>query len=93
VITVYNINPEGSSPKLSRLSTDEFYEQPIIKEFDNPIYFNRDEWINFRLSHSHDPKPGDENYNSHIEEVKKQFAERAVDGRIKLDMTTRIYSD
>jgi ubiquinone/menaquinone biosynthesis C-methylase UbiE len=93
VITVYNINPEGSSPKLSKLSTDEFYENPIIKEFDNPIYFNRDEWINFRLSHSHDPKPGDENYELHIEDVKKQFAERAVDGRIKLDMITRIYSD
>jgi ubiquinone/menaquinone biosynthesis C-methylase UbiE len=93
VIAVYNINPEGSSPKLSKLSTDEFYENPIIKEFDNPIYFNRDEWTNYRLSHSHDPKPGDENYESHIEEVKKQFAERGVDGRIKLDMTTRIYSD
>jgi ubiquinone/menaquinone biosynthesis C-methylase UbiE len=93
VITVYNINPEGSSPKLSKLFTDEFYENPMIKEFDNPIYYNADEWLNFRLSHSHDPKPGDENYDSHIEEVKKQFAERAVDGKIKLDITTRIYND
>jgi ubiquinone/menaquinone biosynthesis C-methylase UbiE len=91
VITVYNRNPEGSSPKLSKLSTDEFYINPTIKEFDNPIYFSRDEWLNYRLSHSHDPKPGDENYESHIEEVKKQFVERAIDGKIKIHMTTAIY--
>jgi ubiquinone/menaquinone biosynthesis C-methylase UbiE len=93
VITVYNSNPEGSSPKLSKLSTDEFYENPFVKELDNPIYYNRDEWINFRLSHSHDPKPGDENFESHIEEVKKQFEERAIDGKIKLDITTKIYTE
>jgi ubiquinone/menaquinone biosynthesis C-methylase UbiE len=92
VITVYNINPEGSSPKLSKLSTDEFYEKPLIKVFDNPIYFSRDEWLNYRLSHSHDPKPGDENYELHIEEVKKEFEEREVNGKIKLNMKTRIYS-
>jgi ribosomal protein S18 acetylase RimI-like enzyme/SAM-dependent methyltransferase len=93
VITVYNINPEGSSPKLSKLYTDEFYKNPTNKEFDNPIYYDRDDWINHRLSHSHDPKPGDENYESHIENVKRQFEERALDGRIKLDIKTRVYSE
>jgi ubiquinone/menaquinone biosynthesis C-methylase UbiE len=93
IITIYNNNPEGSSPKLSKLSTDEFYTNPTVKEFKNPIYFSRDEWISFRLSHSHDPKPGDENYETHIEEVKRQFEERATHGKIVLNITTRIFEE
>jgi ubiquinone/menaquinone biosynthesis C-methylase UbiE len=93
VITIYNNNPEGSSPRLSKSSTDEFYTNPTAKEFENPIYYSRDEWINYRLSHSHDPKPGDDNYEAHIEEVKQQFEERAVDGKIVLNITTRIFEE
>jgi ubiquinone/menaquinone biosynthesis C-methylase UbiE len=93
VITIYNNNPEGSSPRLSKLSTDEFYKNPTVKEFENPIYYSRDEWINYRLSHSHDPKPGDENYEAHIEEVKRQFEERAIHGNIVLNITTRIFEE
>jgi ubiquinone/menaquinone biosynthesis C-methylase UbiE len=93
VITIYNNNPEGSSPKLSKLSTDEFYKNPTVTEFDNPIYYSRDEWLNFRLSHSHDPKPGDENYEAHIEEVKRQFGERAFEEKIVLNITTRIFEE
>jgi ubiquinone/menaquinone biosynthesis C-methylase UbiE len=93
IITIYNINPEGSSPLLSKKSTAEFYINPKIVEFENPIYYTKADWVEFRLSHSHDPKSGDENYESHIETVKVEFDKRAVDGKVKLELTTKIYSE
>jgi ubiquinone/menaquinone biosynthesis C-methylase UbiE len=93
VIAVYNNTPGGSSIAYSKNSTDEFFNNPTVAEFPNPIYYTRESWINYRLSHSDDPLPTDSNYFTHIKEVNMQFDNENVDGMLKREVVTAVYHE
>ncbi len=92
VVAVYNVNPKGKSPGHSKTSTDAFFGNTVIREFPNPVYYTRENWIAYRLSHSHDPKPGDEGFEAHIAQVNADFDRNSLDGLIKLDLVTTVYT-
>jgi ubiquinone/menaquinone biosynthesis C-methylase UbiE len=92
VITIYNQSPGGVSVGHSKDSTDAFYINPTVREFPNPIMYTRSAWLQYMTSHSHDPLPTDEGYAAHMAEVNAIFDSEAVDGILKRDVVTRIYS-
>jgi ubiquinone/menaquinone biosynthesis C-methylase UbiE len=93
MIAVYNNTPGGSSISHSKLSTDVFFTSPTVREFDNPQFYTRENWMQYMCSHSHDPLPTDSNYTTHIEEVNAIFDRESVDGMLRRDVVTRIYHE
>ncbi|MHB1483542.1 MAG: class I SAM-dependent methyltransferase [Saccharofermentanales bacterium] len=93
VIAVYNNTPGGSSISHSKQSTDVFFTNPIICEFPNPMFYNREKWLTYMTSHSHDPLPFDTGYTEHIAEMNKIFDCESVDGFLFRDVMTTVYSE
>ena len=92
VIAVYNNTPGGSTTH-SKLSTDIFFTNPIIQEFPNPMFYTRENWIAYMTSHSHDPLPSDAGYDVHIVEMNAIFDRENVDGLLRRDVITKVYSE
>lgn len=93
IIAIYNKTPGGSSIAHSRQSTDVFYTNPVVREFPNPMFYTRESWLTYMTSHSHDPLPSDPNYSAHIAEMKAIFDRESVDGRLRRDVVTTVYSE
>ena len=77
----------------SKLSTDEFFVNPTVREFPNPIFYTRESWISYMTSHSKDPLPTDSSYAEHIDEVNAIFDRENVDGLLRRDVVTKVYSE
>ena len=93
VIAIYNNTPGGSSVTHSRLSTDVFFSNPAVREFPNPMFYIRESWLAYMTSHSHDPLPSDPGYAAHIAEVNTIFDCKNVDGLLRRDVVTKVYSE
>lgn len=93
VVAIYNNTPGGSSIKHSKQSTDVFYTNPTIREFPNPMVYSREYWLAYMTSHSHDPLPSDSGYAAHIAEVNAIFDRENIDGLIRRDVVTMVYSE
>lgn len=93
VIAVYNNTPGGSSITHSKLSTDVFFKNPVVREFPNPVFYTRESWLQYMTSHSHDPLPSDPGYEMHINEMNAVFDHENVDGLIRRDVVTKVYSE
>ena len=93
VIAVYNNTPGGSSITHSKLSTDVFFTNPTVREFPNPIFYTRESWIAYMTSHSHDPLPTSPEYAAHIDEINAIFDRENVDGLLRRDVVTKVYSE
>jgi SAM-dependent methyltransferase len=92
VVALYNIDPSRTSPGHSKSSTDAFFGKPCIRDFPNPVYYTRENWISYCLSHSHDPKPGDAQYDAHIAKANDAFDKRQNNGVMMFNFVTRVYS-
>jgi ubiquinone/menaquinone biosynthesis C-methylase UbiE len=92
VVTVYNIDPGKGAMGLRHFTraTTEFYTSADTQRFPNPIYYTREMYVAYRLSHSHDPKPGDDNYDAHIAQVNAQFDSESIDGNMYFDLATAV---
>ena len=44
-------------------------------------------------SHSHDPLPDDPRYDVHIAEMNEVFDRESVDGLLRRDVVTKVYSE
>ena len=93
VITIYNNTPGGSSITHSKQSTDVFYKNSTIKEFPNPMLYSRESWLQYMTSHSHDPLPSDPGSDAHITEMNAVFDRENVDGFLRRDVVTKVYSE
>jgi len=91
IMAVYNVVPGGSSINHSRLSTEIFFKNPIIKEFPNPIYYTREKWLEYMTSHSYDPLPNDVGYANHIKRINSRFDKESIDGFLCLNILTKVY--
>jgi len=93
VIAIYNNTPGGSSMTHSKSSTDVFFANPTVREFPNPIFYTRENWVAYMTSHSHDPLPTDSNYAEHIDKVSAIFDRENVDGLLRRDVITKVFSE
>ena len=93
VIAIYNNTPGGSSITHSKQSTDVFFKSPTVREFPNPMFYTRESWLQYMTSHSHDPLPSDPGYDAHIAEMNAVFDRENVDGLLRRDVVTKIYSE
>ncbi len=59
--------------------------------FDNPLYFDREKFINRSLSGSYSLKKGDSNFDLYIEEIENIFDEFETDGIVKIENQTVAY--
>ncbi len=93
VIAIYNNTPGGNSVSHSKLSTAAFFTSPEIRDFPNPVFYARENWLAYMTSHSHDPLPTDPGYAAHIAEAEAVFGRESVDGLLRRDVITRVYSE
>ena len=93
VVAIYNNTPGGSSIAHSKQSTDVFFTNPIVREFPNQMFYTKEKWIAYRTSHSHDPLPPDPGYSAHIAEVNETFDCESIDGLLRVDVVTKVYSE
>jgi len=93
VTAIYNNTPGGSSVTHSRLSTDVFFSSPEVREFSNPMFYTRESWLAYMISHSHDPLPGDPGYAAHVAEANAIFDRENVGGLLRRDVVTKVYSE
>ncbi|MEN6316201.1 MAG: class I SAM-dependent methyltransferase [Clostridiaceae bacterium] len=92
VIAIYNNTPGGSSITHSKQSTEVFYTNPAVREFPNPMFYTKESWLAYMTSHSHDPLPSDPGYAAHIAEVNALFDRENIDGLLRRDVVTMVYS-
>lgn len=93
VIVVYNNTPGGESTSHSKTSTESFFRNPTIKEFSNPVCYTREDWLAYMTSHSHDPLPGSDEYQAHMENMNQIFDAESADGILTKSLTTCVYSE
>ena len=91
VVAVYNNTPGGTSINLSKDSTVEFFKNPTIREFPNPIKYSREKWITYMTSHSYDPLPSDPLFEAHMTEVNAVFEEENINGFVHREIVTTVY--
>jgi len=98
VVSIYNDIPNDNFvPRNNRLTnkqaTDLFFENPIMREFSNPIFYTRERWIQYNESISDNPQPFDAGYDKHIAKVNMIFDHKNVNGLICHDLVTRVFSE
>lgn len=80
----------GTKPHDDRIK-DFFNNNYEYMTFDNPLYFDREKFINRSLSGSYSLKKGDSNFDFYIEEIEKIFDKFETDGIVKIKNQTVAY--
>ena len=80
----------GTKPHDDRIK-DFFNNNYEYMTFDNPLYFDREKFINRSLSGSYSLKKGDSNFDFYIEEIEKIFGKFETDGIVKIENQTVAY--
>ncbi|MEL7622482.1 MAG: class I SAM-dependent methyltransferase [Clostridiales bacterium] len=99
VIAVYNVTEENNSsfhsksPSHSKTSAHRFFDSPALQEFANPQFYTRENWLAYMTSHSHDPLPADAAYAAHIAEMNEIFDRESIDGLLRRNVVTEVYSE
>ena len=90
VISIYN-GETKLSPEYKKIM-DAFYRNSNMREFPNPIYFTRDRWLLYHSSMEGVPMEGDVGYEAYTAELNNQFDRESVDGVLRLELMTYVYS-
>lgn len=93
VIAIYNLTPGGEMITLSKQAVDAFFTKPVILEFPNPMDYTRDSWLAYIASQDNIPLPTDPGYDAHIAAINAIFDRDSVDGRLRCDRVTKVYSE
>ena len=92
VITIFNGGKYGVSEGY-RKATSALYRNPIMREFPNPLFFTREKWHLYYASMEGVPLPNDSKYEEWTAELNERFDRESVDGILRLDEVTRVYSE
>ena len=92
VITLYNCK-KGEINSRYESSTRELYKNPLTAEFDNPVYFTKENWILYLSSMAGVPQPQDAGYEAHIAKTCEAFDRNSENGLLHLNLVTRVYSE
>ena len=94
VITLFNNKPDDvHSISRYQKSTEAFYKNPVIREFPNPIYFTRDNWLLYLSSMAGVPQKNAPGYKAYVAEMNEVFDRESTDGILRLDLVTKVYSE
>jgi SAM-dependent methyltransferase len=93
VIVIYNLTFGGEMIALSKQTADAFFTKPNIMEFPNPMDYTRDRWLAYIASQDNYPLPGEPGYNAHIAAMNAIFDRDSVDGLLRCDRITKVYSE
>jgi len=98
VFSLYNGTPgDNFTPGSHRLSNkqaaEQFFQNPLVREFPNIIMNTRERWIQSRISISDSPKPSEPGYDACIAEANEIFDCNSVDGYLRSELVTVIYSE
>lgn len=80
----------GTKPHDDRIK-DFFNNKYEYITFDNPLYFDKEKFINRSLSGSYSLKKGDKNFNLYMEEIVKIFDRFETNGIVKIENQTVAY--
>lgn len=92
-IVIYNLTPGGEMITLSKQAADAFFTEPTILEFPNPMDYTRDRWLAYIASQDNNPLPTDPGYDAHIAAINAMFDHDSVDGLLRCDRVTKVYSE
>ena len=98
VFSLHNTTPgdnftPGSHRLSSKQAAEKFFQNPQVREFPNIILNTRERWIQARISISDSPKPSETGYDEYIAETNEIFDRYNVDGYLRSEMVTVIYSE
>ena len=98
VITLFNYEPAYDRDKSHGIrrynkSTSALYRNPFVREFPNPILFNRQNWLLYHSSMAGVPGLSDPGYEAYTEELNEEFDRDSADGLLRLDLVTKVYSE
>ena len=93
VIAIYNLTPGGEMITLSKQAADAFFTSPMILEFPNPMDYTRDRWLAYIASQDNYPLPTDHGYDAHIASINAIFDRNSIDGMLRCDRVTKVYSE
>jgi hypothetical protein len=96
VVSVYNDNVTNGAYKGStryKKSTGAFYQNPSVREFPNQQFFTREKWLLLYSSMSGVPQKSDTGYDAYIAELNETFDRDSVDGILRLNLLTVVYSE
>ncbi len=98
IVSLFNEIP-GNTPVVnshcytSKQASELFFNNPIIREFPNPTLYTRERWIQKNASLSDKPKPSESGYEDYISEINAIFDRDSVDGFLRQDLVTVVYSE
>jgi len=96
IVIIYNILPGPNGTNMQNISkqvTDEFFHNPTISEFSNPMDYNRNTWLAYIASQDDNPLPNDPGYAEHAAKINKDFDCNSVNGILHFDRITKVYSE
>lgn len=92
-IVLYNIIPGIGNPDNYKRSTAMFFRNPTVREFLNPIFYTRENWLAFMLSHAGVPVSSDSGYERYVKEMNAIFDRENINGLLRRDAVTKVHSE
>jgi ubiquinone/menaquinone biosynthesis C-methylase UbiE len=91
VVAVYN-NTREERTKVNHRSTavDNFFSNPIKKEYTKTYHYRLDEWLAYATSHSHSPLETDDDYAEFILDKTDYFRNNSVEGKLAIHIFTLV---
>lgn len=93
VMAIYNLTPGGKMIHVSKKVTDAFFTDPATWEIPNDMEYTRENWLAYIASQEEYPMPTDPGYDAHIAAINAAFDRDSVDGLLKCNRITKIYSE
>jgi ubiquinone/menaquinone biosynthesis C-methylase UbiE len=98
VVSIYNEMPgDNHIPNSNRLTnrqaTENFFRNPIARQFSNPVCFSRKLWIQYNSSISDSPELSSAGYKEFDTEMNYIFDRDNVDGTLRIDHITSVFSE
>ena len=71
-----------------------FFDEKLSRTaFPNPVFYDAQGWMDYMLSHSQSPRPGDEIYARFIESVRLIFERNHENEKLRMDFETVVYTN
>lgn len=93
VIAIYNHEPGREMTDFCKQTIDAFFTNPTTWTFPNPMQYTRDNWLAYIASQDDSPMPTDPGYDAHIDALNAMFDRDSVDGLLRCDRVTKVYSE
>jgi ubiquinone/menaquinone biosynthesis C-methylase UbiE len=98
IFSLYNYVPgdnfiPGDNRLTNKQANEMFFENPTVQEFPNPVFDTKEQWFLSYASISDSLKPSDAGYDEHIAKLNSEFDRKSVDGILRIDMITAVYTE